>query len=92
MSAPRVLLPASKGAEGGPAASNLLSGTGKELQGGGAVNHTVESWGRYWLEHHDKPNVRPSTYEAHRYLMENHIIPRLGTVPLVELTEGKVAA
>lgn len=52
----------------------------------------MESWGRYWLEHHDKPNVRPSTYGTHRYLMENHIIPRLGKVPLAELTEGKVAA
>ena len=52
----------------------------------------MESWGRCWLEHHDKPNVRPSTYEAHRYLMENHIIPRLGTVLLAELTEEKVAA
>lgn len=55
------------------------------------MNHTMESWGRYWLEHHDKPNVRPSTYGAHRYLMENHIIPGLGTVPLAELTEEKVA-
>lgn len=56
------------------------------------MNHTMESWGRYWLEHHDKPNVRPSTYEAHRYLMENHIILGLGKVPLAELTEEKVAA
>lgn len=56
------------------------------------MNHTMESWGRYWLEHHDKPNVRPSTYGAHRYLMENHIIPGLGKVPLAELTEEKVAA
>lgn len=55
------------------------------------MNHTMESWGRYWLEHHDKPNVRPSTYGAHRYLMENHIILGLGKVPLAELTEGKVA-
>lgn len=55
------------------------------------MNHTMESWGRYWLEHHGKPNVRPSTYGAHRYLMENHIIPGLGKVPLAELTEGKVA-
>ena len=51
----------------------------------------MESWGRCWLEHHDKPNVRPSTYGAHRYLMENHIIPGLGKVPLAELTEEKVA-
>lgn len=56
------------------------------------MNHTMETWGRYWLEHHDKPNVRPSTYGAHRYLMENHIIPGLGKVPLAELTEEKVAA
>lgn len=56
------------------------------------MNHTMESWGRCWLEHHDKPNVRPSTYGAHRYLMENHIIPGLGKVPLAELTEEKVAA
>lgn len=56
------------------------------------MNHTMERWGRYWLEHHDKPNVRPSTYGAHRYLMENHIIPGLGKVPLAELTEEKVAA
>lgn len=56
------------------------------------MNHTIESWARYWLEHHDRPNVRPSTYGAHRYLMENHIIPRLGKQPLAELTEEKVSA
>lgn len=56
------------------------------------MNQTVESWARYWLEHHDRPNVRPSTYGAHRYLMENHIIPGLGNLPLTELTEEKVAA
>lgn len=56
------------------------------------MNHTVESWAGYWMEHHDRPNVRPSTYGAHRYLMENHIIPGLGNLPLAELTEEKVAA
>lgn len=55
------------------------------------MNYIVESWVRYWLEHYDQPNVRPSTYEAHRYLMENHIIPGLGNLLLTELTEEKVA-
>lgn len=55
------------------------------------MNHTVESWARYWLEHHDRPSVRPSTYKAHCYLMENHIIPRLGKLPLAKLTEETVA-
>ncbi len=55
------------------------------------MNYTVESWARYWLEHYDQPSVRPSTYEAHRYLMENHIIPGLGDLLLTELTEEKVA-
>ena len=55
------------------------------------MNYIVESWVRYWLEHYDQPNVRPSTYEAHRYLMENHIIPGLGNLLQTELTEEKVA-
>lgn len=56
------------------------------------MSHTVKSWAQYWTEHYDQPNVRPTTLAAHRYLMENHIIPGRGGVLLAELTEEKVGA
>lgn len=44
----------------------------------------------YWQEVYDKPAVRPSTYQAHGYLLKNHIVPRLGEMELTSLTEPKV--
>ncbi len=48
---------------------------------------TIKEWTDYWMEVYDKPNVRRTTYEARRYIFQNHIIPGLGNIALTELTE-----
>ena len=44
----------------------------------------------YWQEKYDAPAVRRTSYEAHRYVLGNHIIPCLGKYELTELTAGMV--
>ena len=61
---------------------------GAAVSGGGAM--TVKEWAECWIEHRDKPNVRPTTLAAHRYVMQNHILPGLGNVELEQLTEADV--
>ena len=51
---------------------------------------TIKEWTDYWMEVYDKPNVRRTTYEARRYIFQNHIIPGLGNIALTELTEDEV--
>jgi len=51
---------------------------------------TVREWVEDWMERWDKPNVRPTTFAAHRYVMQNHILPGLGNVKLEQLTEADV--
>ena len=50
----------------------------------------LKEWIPIWQEQYDAPAVRPSTYEAHRYVLENHILPRLGKWELNELTNGRI--
>ncbi len=50
---------------------------------------TIKEWTDYWMEVYDKPNVRRTTYEARRYIFQNHIIPGLGNIALTELTEDE---
>ena len=38
----------------------------------------LNEWTVRWQAEYDSPNVRRSTYEAHRYVLQNHILPRLG--------------
>ena len=38
----------------------------------------LKEWIAYWQEIYDRPAVRPSTCQAHGYLLKNHIVPRLG--------------
>lgn len=51
---------------------------------------TVREWATHWQEVYDKPRSRPTTYAAHDYVFKNHILPGLGEIPLVELTETVV--
>ena len=51
---------------------------------------TVREWAEYWQQKYDAPAVRRTTYEAHRYVLENHIIPYLGEWNLTELTSDMV--
>lgn len=50
----------------------------------------LKEWVAYWQETYDKPAVRPSTYQAHGYLLKNHIVPRLGEMELTDITESIV--
>ncbi|MEM5770564.1 MAG: hypothetical protein AAGU32_20090, partial [Bacillota bacterium] len=47
-----------------------VPGPGAALQGG--RNLTIKEWTDYWMEVYDKPNVRRTTYEARRYIFQNH--------------------
>lgn len=51
---------------------------------------TVREWAEYWQQKYDALAVRRTTYEAHRYVLENHIIPHLGEWNLTELTSDMV--
>ena len=50
----------------------------------------LKEWVAYWQETYDKPEVRPSTYQAHGYLLKNHIVPSLGEMELTDITETTV--
>lgn len=51
---------------------------------------TVQRWAEYWQATYDAPAVRRTTYEAHRYVLENHIIPGLWEQEVKGLTAGIV--
>ena len=50
----------------------------------------LKEWVAHWQEVYDKQAVRPSTYQAHGYLLKNHIVPRLGEMKLTDITESIV--
>lgn len=50
----------------------------------------LKEWVAYWRETYDRPVVRPSAYQAHGYLLKNHIVPRLGEMELTDITESIV--
>ena len=50
----------------------------------------LKEWIAHWQETYDRPAVRPSTYQAHGYLLKNHIVPRLGEMELTKITESIV--
>ena len=52
---------------------------------------TLKDYILHWQEVYDKKQSRPTTYAAHGYLFKNHILPRLGEIPLEELTAEQVA-
>lgn len=47
---------------------------------------TVKEWATHWMERCVKPTVRPTTYAAHNYILQNHIISGLGELALEELS------
>lgn len=51
---------------------------------------TVREWTEYWQENINRPNVRPSTFAAHGYVLKNHILPILGEYELTDLTEQDI--
>ena len=42
------------------------------------------------MEDNVRPKVRPTTYEAKRYVLQNHILTKLGDIPLSDLTEAQI--
>ena len=51
-----------------------------------AGEYTVAVWLKTWYELYSKPNVRYSTAEYYRRSIEQHVIPRIGTIKLSRLT------
>lgn len=47
---------------------------------------TVSEYLKWWLEQHEKAkNLAPKTRESYKYLLETHLIPVLGQIPLAKL-------
>lgn len=46
----------------------------------------LQEWLRYWLESYIRPVAKPSGYEHYRDNVEKHILPRLGSIPMSELS------
>lgn len=55
-----------------------------------ADDYTVASWLLTWYELYSKPNIRPSTAENYRRSIELHVIPRIGSIKLNQLTSRDV--
>ncbi|MEG1756815.1 MAG: site-specific integrase [Clostridia bacterium] len=51
---------------------------------------TISEWAQQWMENDVCPKVRPTTYAAKRYILQNHILSKLGGIPLDCLTEKMV--
>jgi len=51
---------------------------------------TMAEWLRRWMVDHVTVNTKPKTIERYRQLINTHILPRIGNVPLVKLTPGHV--
>lgn len=51
---------------------------------------TLEVWLPRWLEEIAKPTLKPRTYADYKSTISNHLVPRLGKVPLSKLTPGHV--
>jgi hypothetical protein len=45
----------------------------------------LREWLQYWLEHVNKPNREPTTYELYEVLVRPHVNPQLGDVRLDRL-------
>lgn len=55
-----------------------------------ADDYTVATWLRTWYELYSKPNVRPSTADYYHRSIEQHVIPRLGSIKLNQLTSRDI--
>ena len=51
---------------------------------------TLREWCGAWLEQDEAPAVSKSTFDAHRYLLRNHILPVLGDMEMEELNREKI--
>ena len=51
---------------------------------------TLNEWTEQWLETYVKPVAKPSGYEHYCDNMYKHILPKLGNLPMNELTTAVV--
>lgn len=49
-------------------------------------DYTVAEWCRLWYKTYSKPNLRFSTADSYRVILEKHIIPAIGGIKLRQLT------
>jgi len=66
-----------------------------EIENGTAIDATKMTMGEYlvhWLEAAAKHHVRHSTYVSYKGLIDNHLVPSLGSVPLQKLQAVQVQA
>lgn len=55
-----------------------------------AERQTIEQYLNHWLEHVAGKQVRPKTLRTYKDIVEQHLIPALGNVPLQKLSVQKV--
>jgi len=55
-----------------------------------AEQYTLAQWASLWFETYSKPHVRESTALYYENYIRQHIIPRLGDVPLKKLTSLQI--
>ena len=53
---------------------------------------TVGQFLKHWLEHSAKPSLRPSSYASYSRLIDRHLVPALGRIPLQKLAPQHVQA
>ena len=61
---------------------------GMELTERGTM--TLAEWLRRWLAEYAEPTLRPNTVRGYRSMIENHVIPALGSKQLRAVTRGDV--
>ena len=52
--------------------------------------YTVAEWLRLWYELYAKPNIRPTTADSYHRGIESHVIPRIGSIKLKQLTSRDI--
>jgi hypothetical protein len=65
----------------------------ERLRGGIPENVTMATLAEYlpfWLENTVRVNVRPATYQHHKRISRNHILPTLGNLKMIDLTADHV--
>ncbi len=52
--------------------------------------YTVAQWLRLWFELYSKPNIRPTTADYYNRYIEQHVIPRIGSIKLNKFTSREI--
>ena len=49
---------------------------------------TLADWLHYWLENYIRPSCKPAGYAQYRDIVDKHVVPAIGAVPLAGLNTG----